>query len=88
MKIPFLFLLTDKGGYISRKLGLVYWILHVLTFLFLIAPIGSILHLWTIPALLGETTYATSVLAIASAYLGANVLDKDNIKDKDKENVG
>lgn len=77
MKIPFQFLLEDKGGYVSRKLGLVYWILHITTFLFLLGPIGSITQLFTLTPLLTAESYVTIVLGIAGLYLGANVIDKN-----------
>ena len=69
-------LLGDKTNYISRKLGLVYWALHTLTFLYLMSPIGQATGLYIIPQLMGDDVFTTAFVGLVGLYMGANVIDR------------
>jgi hypothetical protein len=69
-------LLGDKSNYISRKLGLVYWALHTLTFLYLMSPIGQATGLYLIPQLMSDDVFTTAFVGLVGLYMGANVIDR------------
>ena len=80
-------LLGDKANYISRKLGLVYWALHTLTFLYLMSPVGQATGLYIIPQLMGDDVFTTAFVGLVGLYMGANVIDRTRGTDaKIKEN--
>ena len=68
--------LGDKSNYISRKLGLVYWALHTLTFLYLMSPIGQATGLYIIPQLMTDDVFTTAFVGLVGLYMGANVIDR------------
>jgi len=79
--------LGDKSNYISRKLGLVYWALHTLTFLYLMSPIGQATGLYIIPQLMTDDVFTTAFVGLVGLYMGANVIDRTqgtDTKTKDK----
>lgn len=69
-------LLGDKTNYISRKLGLVYWALHTLTFLYLMSPIGQATGLYIIPQLMSDDVFTSAFVGLVGLYMGANVIDR------------
>lgn len=79
--------LGDKSNYISRKLGLVYWALHTLTFLYLMSPIGQATGFYIIPQLMTDQVFTTAFVGLVGLYMGANVIDRTQGTDiKSKEN--
>lgn len=74
--------LGDKSNYISRKLSLVYWALHTLTFLYLFSPIGQATRLYTIPQLMSDDVFTAAFVGLVGLYMGANVMDKTQGSDK------
>jgi hypothetical protein len=68
--------LGDKSNYISRKLGLVYWALHTLTFLYIAGPIGQATKLYSIPQLMSDDVFTTAFVGLVGLYMGANVIDR------------
>lgn len=79
--------LGDKSNYISRKLGLVYWALHTLTFLYLMSPIGQATGLYVVPQLMTDQVFTTAFVGLVGLYMGANVIDRTQGTDtKTKEN--
>ena len=68
--------LGDKSSYISRKLGLVYWALHTLTFLYLMSPIGQATGLYIIPQLMSDDVFTAAFVGLVGLYMGANVIDR------------
>ena len=79
--------LGDKSNYISRKLGLVYWALHTLTFLYLLGPIGQATNLYTITQLMSDDVFTAAFVGLVGLYMGANVIDRTQGTDtKNKEN--
>jgi len=68
--------LGDKSNYISRKLGLVYWALHTLTFIYLMSPIGQATGLYIVPQLMTDQVFTTAFVGLVGLYMGANVIDR------------
>jgi hypothetical protein len=74
--------LGDKTNYISRKLGLIYWSLHTLTFIYLLSPIGIATKVYTMPQLLTDDVFTAAFVGLVGLYMGANVMDKTQGSDK------
>jgi hypothetical protein len=78
--------LGDKSNYISRKLGLVYWALHTLTFLYLLGPIGQATKLYTITQLMTDDVFTAAFVGLVGLYMGANVIDRTRSTDTKPKN--
>ena len=79
--------LGDKSNYISRKLGLIYWALHTLTFIYLLSPIGIATKLYTMPQLLSDDVFTAAFVGLVGLYMGANVMDKTQGSDKASKEI-
>ncbi len=71
--------LGDKSNYISRKLSLVYWALHTLTFIYLMSPIGQQLRVAAVKNRFGRhTADGKDYITLFTNYGSCQISDADD----------